>query len=303
MLLVLALLQQIDSTVPVQRGQRLEVSAYAGEIDVKTWDRSAVRVEADPGQRTRVEIERTGASITVRTEGHRGAPRMVDMTITVPAWMPLDLSGVYTHVTVVGAKGPVNVETVQGEVSVDGGDGLVSLRSVQGSVALKNAKGRLEVHSVNEGVTVSNSSGEVTAETVNGDVTLERVDATSVSATSVNGEMVYNGTIKDGGRYGFSTHNGDITVTVPQNSNAAVSVSTFNGEFASEFPVTLTETRKGKRFSFRLGTGSAQMTLESFQGSIELVRPGSNRSARDRDSDSDEDHDHDRGRDHDEDWE
>ena len=301
MFLVLALLlQQIDSTVPVQRGQRLEVSAYAGEIDVKTWDRAAVRVQADPDQRTRVEIERTGASVTVRTEGRRGAARMVDMTITVPAWMPLDVSGVYTNVTVVGAKGPVNVETVQGEVSVDGGDGLVTLQSVQGSVELKNAKGRLEVHSVNEGVTVSNSSGEVTAETVNGDVTLEKVNATSVSATSVNGEMLYDGTIKDGGRYGFSTHNGDITVTVPQNSNAAVSVSTFNGEFASEFPVTLTETRKGKRFSFRLGTGSAQMTLESFQGSIELVRPGSTRSAREHDSDRD-DHDHDRDRD--EDWE
>ena len=303
MLLVLALLLQTDSTVPVQRGQRLEVNAYAGEIDVKTWDRSAVRVQADADGRTRVEIERTGASLTVRTEGHRGPPRMVDLTITVPAWMPLDLSGVYTDVTVVGVKAPINVETVQGEVSVDGGDGLVTLQSVQGTVELKNAKGRLEVHSVNEGVTVSASSGEVTAETVNGDVTLEKVDATSVSATSVNGEMLYDGTIKDGGRYGFSTHNGDITVTVPPSSNAAVSVSTFNGEFASEFPVTLTETRKGKRFSFRLGTGSAQMTLESFQGSIELVRPGSTRSARDHDSDDDHDHDRDRDRDRDEDWE
>ena len=34
MLLLLALLQQIDSTVPVERGQRLEVNAFAGEIAV-----------------------------------------------------------------------------------------------------------------------------------------------------------------------------------------------------------------------------------------------------------------------------
>jgi hypothetical protein len=70
-----------------------------------------------------------------------------------------------------------------------------------------------------------------------------------------------------------------------------VSVATFNGDFTSEFPVTLTETRKGKRFSFTLGTGSAQMTLESFQGTIELVRPGSSRGARDRDHDRDHDRD------------
>jgi hypothetical protein len=62
---------------------------------------------------------------------------------------------------------------------------------------------------------------------------------------------------------------------VAEKASAAVSVSTFNGEFESDFPVTLTETRKGKRFNFTIGSGSAQVTLESFQGTISLVRPGS----------------------------
>lgn len=291
MLLLLALLQQIDSTVPAERGQRLEVSSFAGDVSVKSWNRNAVRVEADQEGRTRVEIDRAPGAISVRTVGHRGAPRMVDLVITAPAWIPLDIHGVNTDVTVVGARGPVSVETVQGEVDVEGGEGLVSLRSVQGGVALRGAKGRLEVHSVNEDVSVSNSSGEVTAETVNGDVTLLQVAATRVMSSSVNGELTYDGTIANGGRYAFSTHNGDITLTVPEGSNAAVSVSTFNGEFASEFPVTLTETRRGKRFTFTLGTGSAQVSLESFQGTIELVRPGSSRGARDRDHDRDRDDD------------
>jgi DUF4097 and DUF4098 domain-containing protein YvlB len=290
-LLLLALLQQIDSTVPVERGQRLEVSSYAGDIAVKTWTRNAVRVEAEPGGRTTVEIDRSATLVTVRTHGRRGPPSMVDLQITVPSWMALDLSGVNTDVSVAGSRGPISVETVQGQVDVEGGVGLVSLQSVQGSVSLSGAKGRLEVHSVNEDVVVKGSSGEVTAETVNGDITLSRVDGSSVTASSVNGDLEYDGSIRNGGRYAFSTHNGDITVTVPDGSNAAVSVATFNGEFASEFPVTLTETRKGKRFSFTLGSGSAQMTLESFQGSIELVRPGSSRGARDRDHDRDHDHD------------
>jgi DUF4097 and DUF4098 domain-containing protein YvlB len=292
-LLLLALLQQIDSTVPVERGQRLEVSSYAGEIAVTTWSRNAVRVQAESGGRTTVEIDRTATSVTVRTQGRRGPPSLVDLQITAPPWMALDLSGVNTDITIAGARGPVSAETVQGQVDVEGGVGLVSLQSVQGSVSLSGAKGRLEVNSVNEDVVVRGSSGEVTAETVNGDITLSRVDATSVMMNSVNGELEYDGTIKNSGRYAFSTHNGDITVTVPEGSNAAVSVATFSGDFASEFPVTLTETRKGKRFSFTLGTGSAQMTLESFQGSIELVRPGSSRGARDRDHDRDHDHDDD----------
>jgi DUF4097 and DUF4098 domain-containing protein YvlB len=289
--LLLALLQQIDSTVPAERGQRLEVSSYAGDITVKTWTRNAVRVQADPGGRTTVEIDRSATSVTVRTQGRRGPPSLVDLLITAPPWMALDLSGVNTDISVAGARGPISVETVQGEVDVEGGVGLVSLQSVQGSVSLRGAKGSLEVHSVNEDVLVSGSSGEVTAETVNGGITLSRVDGSSVTASSVNGDLDYDGTIRNSGRYAFSTHNGGITVTVPEGSSAAVSVATFNGDFASEFPVTLTETRKGKRFSFTLGTGSAQMTLESFQGSIELVRPGSSRGARDRDHDRDHDDD------------
>lgn len=280
----LALVLQIDSTVPVERGQRLEVNVHGGEISVRTWARNAVRVEAEPGNRTRVEITRSGSTLDVRTEGRRGPPELMELTITVPDWMPLDLAGVYTDIAVTGVRGPVSAETVQGEVRVEGGNGLVSLRSVQGPVSLTGGKGRIEVSSVNEDVEVSGSSGEISAETVNGSVTLTRVDATSVAATTVNGDVAYDGPVRNGGRYGLSSHNGDLTLAVTEGTNATVSVSTFNGEFESEFPVTLTDTRKGRRFSFTLGSGSAQVTLESFQGSIRLVRPG----AAARHSDDDE---------------
>ena len=270
----LALVQQVDTTVPVQQGQRLVVDAYGGDIDVKTWARNAVRVQAETGSRTGVEVVSSANAVRVRSEGHRGPPSAVDFEITVPVWMGLDLSGVYTDVTVNDVKGPVNVETVQGDVDVTGGAGLVSLRSVEGGVTLKNAKGRIDVHSVNDDVHVSGSSGEIVAESVNGEIVLERVDATSLEATTVNGDVGYDGPIRSGGRYELSSHNGDVTMAVTEQTSATVTVSTFSGEFESAIPVSLRETRKGKRFSFTLGGGSAQVSLESFQGSVRLVRPG-----------------------------
>jgi DUF4097 and DUF4098 domain-containing protein YvlB len=284
----LALVQQIDTTVPAQQGQRLVVDAYGGEIDVRTWTRNAVRLEADPTSRATVQITTSGGAVNVRTEGRRGPPSAVDLKLTVPVWMGLDLSGVYTDVKVAGSKAPVNVETVQGEVDVTGGEGLVSLRSVQGSVILRQAKGRIDLHSVNEDVRVSDASGEIVAETVNGEITLERVDATSLDANTINGDVGYDGPIRDGGRYALSSHNGDVTLAVAAGTNATVSVSTFSGEFESEFPVTLRETRKGRRFSFTIGSGSAQVTLESFQGSVQLVRPGHPKREHDSDDHGDE---------------
>lgn len=250
---------------------------------MKTWARNAVRVEADPSSRTQVEITTAGSAVTVRTEERRGPPSAVDLRLTVPAWMELDLSGVYTDVTVAGTRGPIAVETVQGEVTVTGGEGLLSLRSVQGSVRLTGGKGRIDVHSVNEDVRVSATSGEIVAETVNGEIVLERVNATSLEASTVNGDVGYDGPLRNGGHYTLSSHNGDVTLAVAEGASASVAVSTFNGGFESAFPVTPRETRKGKRFSFTLGSGSAQVSLESFQGTVQLVRPGQLRRASEAD--------------------
>jgi DUF4097 and DUF4098 domain-containing protein YvlB len=280
----LTLPQQIDSTVPVERGQRLELDLFAGDVNVKTWSRNAVRIVADADGRGRVEIERSATTLSIRSSGRRGPPPSTDVELTVPAWLPLDLSGVYTDITIAGARGPITAETVQGDVTADGGEGLVSLKSVQGGVSVTGAKGRIEANSVNADVEVKRSSGEISAETVNGDIDLTGTDATTLTATSVNGDVYYDGPLHSGGRYALATHNGDVSLAEAEGAGAAVSVSTFNGEFESDFPVTLTETRKGKRFSFTIGSGSAQVSLESFQGTVRLVRPGAATRARgDRD--------------------
>jgi DUF4097 and DUF4098 domain-containing protein YvlB len=284
--LALAAAQQVDTTVKVGRGQRLQVNAFGGEVTVRAWNRDAVRVEATTSGRDRVEISTSATAVSVRTHGR---PSGMELRISAPPWIGLTLSGVHTNVKVEGVLAPISAETVEGAVEVTGGDGLISLRSVQGSVTLRGAKGRISVNSVNEDVSVANSSGEIVAGTVNGEIDLRFIDAATVDASTINGDIVYSGSVRNGGRYGFTTHNGDITMTVAQGTSASVAVSTFNGNFESEFEVPLRGTQKGKGFRFTLGSGSAQVTLESFQGTIELVRPGSER-VRERDRD----HDHDR---------
>jgi DUF4097 and DUF4098 domain-containing protein YvlB len=298
--LALAAPQQTDTSLAVARGQRLEVNAYGGSITVQAWNRNAVRVEANTSGHDRVEISSSATTVSLRTQGRRGPPSEVDLKISAPAWMALSLAGVHTDVKVQGCLAPISVETVEGDVDVGGGDGLVSLRSVQGSVAVRGAKGRISVNSVNEDVEVARSTGDITAETVNGEITLDLVDAATVDANTVNGDISYNGPIRNGGRYAFSTHNGDVTLTVAESASASVAVSTFNGDFESEFPVPLSGTRKGKGFNFTLGSGSAQVTLESFQGTIQLIRPGGEK-ARERERERQQEHEHDRDRDRDSD--
>jgi DUF4097 and DUF4098 domain-containing protein YvlB len=284
----LVLAQQTDTTVPVRAGARLEVNNFGGEITIKTWTKSAVRITASHSSRDHILVEASDQLVHVKSEGRRGPSQVVDYDITVPATIALELSGVYTDISVDGSQGEISAETVEGSVKVSGGAGNVSLKSVQGEVTLEKARGRIDLNTVNEAIKATGVSGDLSVETVNGDITLSQVESANTEANTVNGDIIYDGTIKDGGRYRFSTHDGDLRVSVPDKANVSVSVSTFDGDFSACFPVQLTGKTK-HRFSFTIGSGSARLELESFNGDIRLCRPG--QLAKDKDRDKDEDHD------------
>lgn len=271
-----------DTTVAVQKGQRLELGVHHGDVTVQTWARSAVRVQLDADEDdARVRIDASGGTVSLGAVGRWGAPVQADFTITVPTWMALAINGVESDVKVDGVQAPITVETVNGDVTVHGGDGVVTLHSVEGDVALTGARGRMDVQSVNSDVSVSDAQGDIAAQSVNGSVQLVGIQSQNVEASSVNGDITYSGTVQSGGRYHATTHNGDIRFGMPEGAGAVVSVSTFQGDFESGFPVTLTRPN-GRNFSFTVGAGGARVELESFQGTIRLERPGSVESRRHR---------------------
>lgn len=271
----LALVSQgADTTFAVGRGDRLEVEAHRGSITVRAWNRNSVQVRATGGRYT---VDHRSGHVEVETDWDHGDPGTVRFEISAPTWMALELSGVNTDITVVGSDAAINAESVSGNISVDGGNGIVELETVEGRVTVTGARGQIYASSVNEGVIVRNAGGPVHAETVNGPITLTGIESSDVDAETVNGTITFSGPIRDNGRYQFATHNGGVSVTVQDGANVAVSVSTFQGEFAADFPISFRGSREGD-FSFSIGSGSAKLDIESFQGPIRLVRPGAVRS-------------------------
>ena len=265
---------QSDTTIAVPAGASLTVNNFGGAIVVHAWNQNRVKVHAEHGSRGRIEVSLLGNTVTVKASSRMGAPSVVDFDITVPQDMALTLGGTYTEIQVDGVKGAISAETVDGSIEVSGGSGIIMLHSIQGSVTLANATGRIEVNSVNDNVELSNVSGQIKAETTNGDVELTGVKSPSVEATTINGDVLYEGTITDGGTYTFNSHNGDITVSVQEGANVTISVATANGDIDASFPLPLQRTDRGHRYTFKLGSGSARMEAESFQGDIQLRRPG-----------------------------
>lgn len=271
-----AMVQQTDTTFAVQPGSRLQLNTQGGEIVVRSWNRDQVRVLAEHSSGTRVAIDRSGSVVTVRSRGRYGPGGIVDYELTVPASMALDLSGLHSDIRVEGTRGDVVARTVEGDVTVRGGRGRVALQSVNGTITLEDAEGRIEVKSVSDDVRLRNVSGDVAAETVSGDVSLRGVKSASVTAGTVSGDVVYAGTIRDSGRYSFTTHSGDVVLDIPENVNATVTAATLSGDLRSRLRVTIPAGRPGRRTSFTLGTGSARIELESFSGDI-IIGPNTSR--------------------------
>ena len=253
---VLSLGSAVDTTFAVKQGAGLQVENFAGEVVLSAWDKNAVRIQAPEAGGARVVVKPTTRGLSIKTGSKHVAEGSVDLRITVPAWMDLDVSGVQTDVSIDGARGRVRVATIHGDIAVSGG------------------RGQIELNAVDQDIHLADASGVVVSETVNGDLTLQRIESDSVDVSTVNGEIFYEGSLRARGVYRFTSHNGDIAVAIPQTTSATVNVSTFSGEFASDFPVTLQESRPGRRYCFTLGKGGARVDLESFQGTIHVFRPG-----------------------------
>lgn len=280
MLLLLAALagalpQDTDTTVTVRAGSRLNLDNFEGAVTITTWTRNSMRVQATHDDDTRVDVDVRGTTVGVRGRSRYGPPE-VEYRLTVPADMNLEVSTHSGDVGIEGTRGEVQVQTVEGRITVSGGTGRVALSSVEGEVQLTGASGRINISAVDGSVTVRGARGDLQISSVDGAVLLEDIEATSVEASTVDGGIEFTGTFQESGRYRLSSHDGDVTVTVPS-VDAACTVSTYEGDFESDFPVTITGTRSRKRLDFVLGKGSARVELESFDGTVRLRKSSSGR--------------------------
>jgi len=267
--------QQTDTTIAVRAGARLEVELMNGTVAVRTWNRSAVRVQATHNRSTHIDVSGRGPVIRVTAE-RRGAEGNADFVFTVPADISIAATGTGMDAEVNGIRGEVSIENVAGNLRLNGGRGRVRLESVQGDISVTGATGTVEVYTVNRGIRLSAVSGTVSAETVNGPIVMEHMQASSVNAETVNGMIIHDGALRAGGEYAFATHNGAVWLVVPEDAGARIRVETYTGNLDSSFAVTMRKTAgaDARNFSFVIGNGSANVSIESFGGDVRLRRPG-----------------------------
>ncbi len=265
--------QQTDTTFAVDPRGQLRIEDMQGNVSIRTWDQPRMRVGIDEEDRHRLRIDAGASTVRVGFDRMRGGAGG-DLRLTIPATMAVRISGTQGDVDAKGLEGEVAIEVVNGGIELTGGRGIVTLRSVNGDIEAHGVQGRMDFHTTAGDLEGSDLSGDLVAESISGDVQLQGIESTNVQANTVSGDVHYDGSVRDGGRYVLTSHSGDVTFAMPEGAGATISVNTFSGDFESTFPVRLTEQRKGQQFSFGVGSGSARVELQSFSGDINLARHG-----------------------------
>jgi hypothetical protein len=146
---------------------------------------------------------------------------------------------------------------------------------------------RLVLCTINgDAIDVEGTNGDFQISNVNGRITIDRVRG-SGSATTVNGPITASFLDIPRTRSEFRTTNGNVTATWPADLAADLRMKTFNGGLFTDFDVTPVATsataageRRNGRFvlktneftTVRVGRGGPEVTLESFNGSVRVLR-------------------------------
>ncbi len=267
----MAVVQQVDTTLTVSPESQLDLYNHQGTVTVERWERNELRIRArwDEGRRP-VTIRESSSGVRVKVEPRDAGMPYVEFDITAPRRMSMSLQGVELTARVEGGEGNIAVQSVEGSIDVDGGRGNVNLQAVDGPVTVRDADGKISINAIDGPVTITDSRGALNVESVDGDVILRGIVSDNVAVNVVDGDVVYAGSIRDDGHYFISTHDGDLTITLPEDANARVSIATFDGDLVSDIPIQLEGDFTQKRFSFTIGTGRALVDLSSFDGVIRL---------------------------------
>ena len=266
----------LDTVVTFDARGTLSVNCPGGTVTVTGADRNELRVRART-ENGAIRFTSTGTRASLEPSSGRGCSDG-SFAVTVPVGTKVIASTWSGSVSVRGVHGDIEARSQSGDVQIrDAGDRL-DIESLSGDVMITGVKGESTISTVSGSVTLVSSSGNVSVESVSGDLDLRDVVTRQVRTHTVSGDVSFVGAILDAGRYEFTTHSGEIALSLPGDTGAELSVSTFSGGIESDFPITLKAGEHGigaaqaKRLSFTVGRGTARIIAETFRGDITLKR-------------------------------
>jgi DUF4097 and DUF4098 domain-containing protein YvlB len=229
----LAASREIVKSFDLGADGRVSLSNINGNVTIDGWDGTTVEVRAEISSRSQSAIERTSVEFDHR---HTTLDIEVELASSRGGWL-----------------GSGDGASVEFWLKVPRGTRLSDLSLVNGSLDIRGVAGEVEASLVNGGLDASGLEGNAELSTVNGSIKVrfERLDGSQ--------------------RIGIESVNGSVDLYLPANANAEVSAETVHGRISNDFGLEVDKSGwVGQNLRGKLGNGSARISLDNVNGSIDI---------------------------------
>lgn len=236
--------KDFSKTVDFRSNGDIRVKTVNGKIDVTSWDKESVKIEAEIKVKARnrrdadkildkvkIVIDKSSCQLTIEADypkkrgddsfwdalfNWNGKKPVVHFTIKVPRETNLDLRSTNGHVSAADVKGDNSLSTTNGGIEADGMAGSLDIRTTNGSV---------------------------------------------VAVVSVFG---------DRDKIRLKTTNGSVKLRLPTDVRADVTASTVNGAIRTDFPLTIQGKIMKRKISGEINGGGGNIDISTVNGSVKI---------------------------------
>ncbi len=260
--------ERFAKTVPLAREGAFSLSNIAGDIQVETWNRAEVQIEAiktsrastlelaqENAQLVEIVVEAVDNEVRVETQYPKNHNRnlnvSVEYVVMIPDRAAANVTSVSGTIRAAGVGGKAHLKTVSGDVDGQRLQGPTEAKSVSGEVTVGDTLDSVICESVSGSVRAINVGGETRIKSVSGDVTVEN------SRGAVDAEAL----------------SGNVQIAEGANTGFDLRASTFSGRIKTDFALEADASDdEGKNVRGSVNGGGKSIRAKSFSGDVRLTR-------------------------------
>lgn len=302
--------EKFEKTVSLAKDGKVILSNISGNIEVKTWNKGEVKIDAlkvtktdseeqaqENFRKVTIEITEEGKTLRIETKYAKNYFKGKNKNASVSYWLMIpdqaqaSVKSISGDILMEKIGGSAKADSVSGDLDMSDMSGMVNGKSISGKITVINAAKSVDCNSVSGNleftdiggdadlstisgdVVLDNCRGNVEAETVSGNVKLLGITkASSVKAKSLSGNVKYFGSIYENGSYTFKSHSGNVTMEIPGNSAFELASKTFSGNIHTDFDITISGKLGRRSLRGTVNGGGADISINTFSGDVYLKK-------------------------------
>jgi DUF4097 and DUF4098 domain-containing protein YvlB len=272
--------KRVELPLTVPEGKTLRIETRSGDVAIVGGaETGSLVIDAVFRSYDQAEAKKMADAYTpVLEEGDQyvvfrqpeGTNVSTNVTVAVPAGVPVEVKLTSGDVAVSETKAPVKIDGTSGDVSVIRATGAIQIAQRSGDVKVKDTDATLlTVETKSGNIELEEVNGVIEVKTSSGDVKLKDSKPKSLSIEAASGDVDVDLAAPVEGTVNLTAVSGDVSVLVMDGSDCRVSLSTLRGSVHTKLELT-DETLDEQKVSGRLGAGTGSLEVSVVTGSVSL---------------------------------